>query len=57
MVSSKDPAKLYPLQRRAGMLLFVAFSPPSYSSVSHLRSLLLSQSLSIIFKFDILETN
>lgn len=39
-MSSKDPAKLYPLQRSAGMLLFVGCSPTN-TSVPQLRSLLL----------------
>lgn len=39
-MSSKDPSKLYPLQRSAGTLLFFGCSPPN-TSVPQLRSLLL----------------
>lgn len=56
-MSSKNPAKLYPLQRGAGVLLIVGCSPPNYCAVPHLRNLLLSQSLSIIFRLNILESN
>lgn len=38
---SMDLAKLYPLQRSAGMLLSVGCCPPNYTSVPQLRTLLL----------------
>lgn len=40
-MSSEDPAELYPLQRSAGMLLFVGCSPPNHTSAAQLRSVLL----------------